>query len=259
MQDLERASVKVPSHPVPRAACPMYSTAATFPKFTEKVADLILGIKPEKLGKAIDLGLDAFLSVPPDKVERLESAMKASFAGAQTGTCDLVPLPPPSLGAKLSQSKALELVDTAKIARFEEAWAKPLAVLPTTADRTAACLPAPSELSKLALVQADVGRSFGEVEAKKFGVWTKAMLQSSISLPKVLPLAEDAKALAPTASAKEKLRFQKAGKALENAAKAEEAQARLRAEAARKAAAKATLEAKQAALETRAAAVAAAH
>ena len=38
--------------------------ADTFPAFSEKIANLFLGFKPDKLAKSIDLGADLFNSVP---------------------------------------------------------------------------------------------------------------------------------------------------------------------------------------------------
>ena len=40
--------------------------ADTFPAFSEKIANLFLGFKPDKLAKSIDLGADLFNSVPQD-------------------------------------------------------------------------------------------------------------------------------------------------------------------------------------------------
>ena len=47
--------------------------ADTFPAFSEKIANLFLGFKPDKLAKSIDLGADLFNSVPQDDMcARLE-------------------------------------------------------------------------------------------------------------------------------------------------------------------------------------------
>ena len=40
--------------------------AETFPAFSEKIANLFLGFKPDKLAKSIDLGADLFNSVPQE-------------------------------------------------------------------------------------------------------------------------------------------------------------------------------------------------
>ena len=50
--------------------------AETFAPFQDKVGSLLLKkIKPEKLAKSIDLGLDALNSVPDEKVRALEAAV----------------------------------------------------------------------------------------------------------------------------------------------------------------------------------------
>jgi hypothetical protein len=68
-------------------------TAETFVPFSAKIGKLLLDIAPEKLGKSIDLGVDAFLSVPPEKLAVLNSVVKDSFAGLEAASCTLVPLP----------------------------------------------------------------------------------------------------------------------------------------------------------------------
>ena len=40
-----------------------------------------------------DLGVDAFLSVPPEKLAALNGVVKESFAGLEATSCTLVPLP----------------------------------------------------------------------------------------------------------------------------------------------------------------------
>jgi len=195
--------------------------AETFVPFSEKIAKLILDIKPDKLGKSIDLGVDAFLSVPPEKLAALNTVVKDSFAGLEASSCTLVPLPSSAAASKF-KDVATASVDAAKLKAFADAYGPALAALPKT--ETAICLPSADALDKLSLAQADVGRSFGAEESKKFAAYATPALKGSVSIGKVLPLLDDAKKLAPAATPKEKAAFQAAGKRIELAAKAEKQQ-----------------------------------
>ena len=203
------------SHPILKA-----QTADTFPKFTNSIGELVLKkVKPDKLGRSLDLGIDAFLSVPPEKIKALEKALQSEFADLKTDSCDLVPLPPSSLADKFRSSDAAKSVSADKWKRFDDLYGGSLAALSRT--ETSICLPPPESLAKLSLAQAEVGKSFGRAEAKAFGKYTGATLKTSLGLSDVMGLANDAKKLAPSATIAEKARFEKAGKTLEKAAKRE--------------------------------------
>lgn len=94
-----------------------------------------------------------------------------------------MPLPPASLVQKFSASDALSQVNPEKVKAFNDKWGETLSALPRT--DSAICLPSAEELSKLAMAQAEVGRSFGAPEGKAFGVYTGAVLKSSITPAKV--------------------------------------------------------------------------
>ena len=84
--------------------------ADKFPPFASKVADIVLLIKPEKLAKSVDLGIDAYLSVPPEQVDTFNAALKETFGGLKTDSCDLVPLPNAALVHKFQSSNAFSQV-----------------------------------------------------------------------------------------------------------------------------------------------------
>jgi len=190
--------------------------AETFGPFTEKIGTLILGADADKLGASIGLGIDVFLTVPPEKVDTLNGVLTEAFAELKLDSCTLVPLPPASLADKF-KSVAAEKVDAAKLKAFEEKWGPSLAKLPKT--DAAVCLPSVESLDKLALAQAEVGRSFGVEEGKKFSSYATPVLKSRFSLGTVLPLLDDAKRLAPDATPAQKAAFQAAGKRVETASK----------------------------------------
>jgi len=189
----------------------------TFPPFADKIGNIVLGIKPEKLAKSIDLGIDMYLSVPQEAVTTFNGALKDAFGDLKPDNCDLVPLPSPAFVSKVASSEALAQVDAAKLAAFNEKWGASLSALSKT--DTAICLPSPEKLEKLALAQADIGRSFGAAEAKKFNEYFGAAAKGSIQPAKVLPLVGEGQKQTMGASLKERQRFKAAGAQVEQAAK----------------------------------------
>lgn len=190
----------------------------TFVPFSDKLARLVLDIPPEKLGKSIDLGVDVLLSAKPEPLSSLSALVKDSFKGVETSSCTLVPLPSPA-AADQFKTIATSSVDAAKLKAFADTYGPTLNALPKTS--TATCLPASAALDKLALAQAEVGRSFGADEIKRFESYATPVLKSSITLGKIFPLLDDAKRLAPSATPQEKAAFTAAGKRIEGATKAE--------------------------------------
>ena len=92
-----------------------------------------------------------------------------------------------------------------------------------------------SSLDKLALAQAEIGRSFSPEESQRLASYATPTLKSVFTLPKLLPFVDDAKRLAPGATSVEKAAFQQAGKNVEKAANAEAQKAKLAALKARSA------------------------
>jgi len=215
--------------------------AEKFVPFSEKIGNLFLDIKPEKLGKAIDLSIDVFNSVPDEKLAPLKATIKESFADLKTDSCTLVPLPS---AATADRYKAIAEQNVApeKIKAFAEKWGDALQSLSKTDG--AICLPSSAALDKLSLAQAEVGKSFGAEESKKFAAFAEPLVRAKLGMGTVLSLAGDAKGLTPTATAEESGAFQSAGKKIERIAKEErtrqlQAEARARLDAQRDPAARA--------------------
>lgn len=196
-------------------------TKETFVPLSTKLEQTILDIKPDKLAKAIDLGVDAFNSVPTEAVNTFTGNIEEAFAKLRTDSCTLVPLPDPILADRF-KALAAQNVDEIKLKKFQGTWGKTLKALSKTED--AICLPSVEDLDKLALAQADIGRSFGAEETKKFATYVEPLAKQSFPIGKILPLIGDFKRQAPTATAQEKARFQAAGKQAETLAKTSSAQ-----------------------------------
>lgn len=162
------------------ASYPMIlSLDPSFSGFTERVGKLVLDIEPKKLGKAIDLGLDVFTSVPSGTIDTFNNVIKESFSGLSTATCQLVPLPPATSAARFT-TIAAQAVPGEKIKAFEGTWGNTLKLLPKT--ESAICLPPVSALDKLALAQADVGRTFDFDKSRAFFAYTVPMIKGEVKL-----------------------------------------------------------------------------
>jgi len=197
--------------------------AETFGPFCDKIGNLLLSIKPDKLGKSIELGVDVFTSLPPEKIDAFSATVKDAFANEKVDSCTLVPLPPASLADRF-KAVATEKVDASKLKEFDDKWGPTLGALAKT--DSAICLPPVATLDKLALSQAELGRAFDPTAAGRFGTYVGPVLKSTFTIGKVLPLLTDAKQLAITATPAEKAAFQAAGKSVEAAAKREAAAAK---------------------------------
>ena len=212
---------------------------AAFTSFGDKVGKLLLDLGPAKIGKTIDLALDAYATVPDATVKKFDGVVGDAFSGLKPDSCTLVPLPSRASADKFA-SLAKSTVDSGKLSKFSSTWGPTVGKLSTKGD--AICLPPVDTLTKLALAQAEVGRSFDYDASQAFIGYTQPMLKNSIKLQDVFPLLEDAANVAPDVTSKEKLAFQKAGKRSEAASKAEQekqAMARYKAKSAAAAAAKA--------------------
>jgi len=219
-----------------------------FQAFSVKIADLLLTIQPDKLGKSIELAVDVLDSPPPEKFDQFNSVLKEAFTDLKIDSCTLVPLPPLSIVDRF-QAIAVDRVPSAKLKTFEDTWKPSLSALSGSKTDAAICLPPAATLDKLSLAQADLGRSFGSAESKAFGSYTTPMLRQSITLSRVFPLINDAKKLAPTATVGEKAAFQAAGKKIELASKTEVAKGRVVAAEARNAETRAVFATRAAAQE----------
>ena len=212
-----------------------------FRSWTERLGKLVVDIQPDKLGLSIELAIDVFNSVPPEKVAAFNGVIKDAFADLKTESCTLVPLPSRN-AADGFRTVAVRSVDKAKLSTFSETWTPSINALPKTND--AICLPTKSSLRELAMAQAEIGRSFDYQSTRRFFEYTVPLLKSEIRLTdEVLALAAGAKAQVDDldATRQEKLNFQQAGKKLESAAKREKekvAMARYKADVAAQAAAK---------------------
>ena len=82
--------------------------AAGFEEFTSKLGNVFLDIPPEKLSRTLDLGIGVLNSADPDKIAALNTVAEKAFSGLDTGSCDLVPLPPMSLVDKFVKTQVIK-------------------------------------------------------------------------------------------------------------------------------------------------------
>ena len=133
----------------------------TFVPFVDKIGDLVLKVKPDKLGKAVDTGIDYFLSIPNDKVSATNAAVKEAVSSCSG---DRVPLPSSALFSKLTSSPAFSTVDAAKLKAFA-AEAKPVVDALAVKDDLV-CLPSVEALKKVSLVQAEAAKAADPAKAR---------------------------------------------------------------------------------------------
>lgn len=206
------------SYPILRALDPI-----NFKAFSSKIGDLVLQqIRPDKLGKSIELGMEVLDSAPPEDMMEFNAILQDAYASVKVDSCQPVPLPPKSLVGKVS-SLAKEGVDPDTLATFATTWKASWETLQKVSpDDESICLPANrAALDKLALAQANLARSFGKAETKAFVSYTGPLLKAGISPTKAVALVEDAKTVAPTATPQQKKDFAAAGRQAEAASKLE--------------------------------------
>lgn len=205
---------------VSRTSYPIIKALRTesFVPFTEKLGDLFLGLPPDKLGTTIALGAEVFNSVPDETVSAFNAVVKDAFADLKTDSCTLVPLPSATTAEAFAKLASIS-VEPTQLKAVRAKWGPVLEALPTTGNGI--CLPPVETLDRLALAQAEVGRSFGSEESRRLGKYATPFLALSITIDDVLPLFADAKKLTPTATNAEKTAFRFAGTKIEAVAKRE--------------------------------------
>jgi hypothetical protein len=222
------------SYPILRALDP-----TNFRDFSTKIGDLLLTINPDKLGKSIELAIDALDSVSSEKLATFNVILKDAYADLSVDSCTMVPLPPKTIVDKFA-GVVSEKVDPDKMKVFKETWNPSLEALKKT-DETICLPPNRASLDKLALAQADLARTFGTSETKAFVSYTGPLLKSSITVSKALSLVNDAKMMTPNASPQAKKDFAAAGKKAESASQLEVARNKIAEQKAKQAANKAAL------------------
>jgi len=152
------------SYPILKAA----SRPETFTPIATRTVDLILSAAPAELAKAVDLGLDLFLSIPADKVRATTAVLDEASAG-----CELFPLPSTALMERVSS--AFAAVDAAKLKAVNEQSLKAVRKLQRD---SAICLPPRASLPALAAAQADALASADEASVVAFRAQAAATLKS---------------------------------------------------------------------------------
>ena len=174
--------IGAPAHAIPVADAIVLSCEAIFlvlqkvrsPEATSAlvtdIADVVFqSTGADDVAKAVDLGIDAFLSVPPTELAAFSAVVKEQYNGVDASNCALVSLvPAPETLARVAKASAAAKVDAAKLRALNEAVQPTLGLVPKTA--SAVCLPPDAAaLSKIALAQRaltqsvdpDAGRAFG--------------------------------------------------------------------------------------------------
>ena len=194
----------------------------TFTPFVTKVAELIIKDRGAKytadLAKSVDLGLDWFLSLSPEKVKDSTGAVKDAFKGLSPDTCTLVPLPPAALFDKVVASPAFTSADPAKVKAFEDEAKGVVDAFAAARKGDLVCLPTLNNVQIAALSQADAAESASPARSKAFVAQAKKTI-GGISLGAAVRVANDAQYVTDGNSRADMRRFTDAGNIAEGLVK----------------------------------------
>jgi len=123
--------------------------------FSNKVERLVTKkIPAAKASAAIERGIDAFMGIPNDKLEKWTATLKQSYDGVSSDSCNSIPIPVETIG-RLADSEAFKMVPATKFKALEEKYAPSNQAIPKT--KTAVCLPANEQgLEKLWIGQTEL-------------------------------------------------------------------------------------------------------
>ena len=216
----------------------------------EKIADFNGVVKDAFAGLEVDKGC-RLVPLPPKPL--VDKVLQVCASNSRCGPLmrrqrGLTDVSTHRLRWCASQTEAVSLVDKGKLSAYGAAWGETYKLLPTDDaylgpdgnTYSVMCLPPPAGLDKLALAQADIGRSIGAAELKRFKDTVPATLKA-IRPTDAIPLAKTAERLAKIPP-EQVVRLNSARKAVEKAAEAEAYKARLAEINARSAAAKSALQ-----------------
>ena len=194
----------------------------TFAPFVTKVAELVIKDRGAKytadLAKSVDLGLDWFLSLSPEKVKDSTGAVRDAFKGLSPDTCALVPLPPAALFERVAASPAFAGADPAKLEAFEAEAKGVVDAFAAARSGDSVCLPTLNNVQIAALAQADAAESASPARSKAFVAQAKKTI-GGISLGAAVRVANDAQFVTQGNSREDMRRFTDAGNIAETLVK----------------------------------------
>jgi hypothetical protein len=182
-----------------------------------------------KATEALDKGLDSFLAIPDDKVEKFVTTLRSSYQGvvvddsasssSSSSSCSpKLAIPTTSL-EQWAASSAVQALDSTKVQRLSQKFASANQAIPKTA--TSLCLPATAQgLQQLWMGQTELTLNIPRPEARAFVTATASAISSvpSAELLSLVPVAK--KTFTSNSSSMDKktiATFETAAKALEKA------------------------------------------
>mmetsp|Transcript_11905 Transcript_11905/g.18264 ORF Transcript_11905/g.18264 Transcript_11905/m.18264 type:complete len:284 (+) Transcript_11905:32-883(+) len=161
---------------------------------------------------AIELGIDAFLGIPNEKVDKWTATLKQSYDGVTPDSCQSIPVPVQSLGRLAAGVK----IDETKLKTLQSKYSSSNQAVPRSA--SSICLPSSKEgLEQLWVGQTELTMNLPKKETQEFA---RAAFKAILSVPnaELLRIVPDAKrAFTAGVDTKTSLKFEKAGKALDKA------------------------------------------
>jgi len=159
---------------------------------------------------AIELGIDAFLGIPSEKLDKWTTTLKQSYDGVSPDSCQSIPVPVESL-RKLADGVK---IDETKLKTLQDKFSASNQAVPKIATRI--CLPSSKEgLEQLWIGQTELAMNLPKKETLEFArAASKAI--SSVPNAELLRIVPDAKrAFTSGIDTKTSLKFEKAGIALD--------------------------------------------
>lgn len=176
------------------AAYPILETTSSdaVEPFAMSLVDILLATESQQLYKALDLGLDAVISLPADRASSVAaSVVKAAFSDLPPATCRTIPLPLAAFD-RLVSSQAVASTDPAKI-RAATSLLQPIwKDVPQRQGEV--CLPSAAGLQQLALAREDVVSLADAAKVQAFSDQTRAALKSVSKGSRFRLFAEEARA-----------------------------------------------------------------
>lgn len=143
--------------------------------FSSKAAELALSAKPEVVVKAVDVALDAFLTIPSEKLTVTQDVLVAAYADVPLSSCDRVPLPPAEVRQRVAGA-TLGSADPSKVKAVASYATNALKVIPH--DGGGFCLPPAPALGKVTLAASDAAAAADPVKVRAITEQGRLVLKS---------------------------------------------------------------------------------
>ena len=210
--------LEAPIVQISEAAWPVFNALPDVAPLAGKFLNLIDQKIPAAKGTdALNMGIDAFLAIPDEKIATFATTLSSSSYGGVSGDSCSAIAGTQATTAQFASLSAVKGVDAAKLKSLETKYASANKAVPKTSSGDI-CLPASEKgLEALWIGQTELTLNIPKAESTAFAGSLKTAL-SSVPAPEWLRLLPDVKkTVGGSVDVKAALQLEKAGKALEKA------------------------------------------